>query len=186
MNGRCRPALRRDTDAVSHLRPQVVDDLALLTGGESPFDDFGPQAVRTAPAPAKLDAAGELTVVSDDGQVAGAVSWHWEQWGPNSGSRCAMIGIWLRPSYRGRGIGAAAQAQLVDLLFRHTTANRVEAHTDVENLAEQRALETAGLQREGVTRGAQWRDGAYRDGLLYAVIRSDPRPPGSGRMAPCT
>jgi RimJ/RimL family protein N-acetyltransferase len=87
-----------------------------------------------------------------------------------------MIGIWLRPSYRGRGIGRIAQAELADLLFRHTTTNRVEAHTDVDNVAEQRALEAAGFVREGVTRGAQWRDGAYRDGLLYAVLRSDPRP----------
>jgi RimJ/RimL family protein N-acetyltransferase len=49
-----------------------------------------------------------------------------------------MIGIWLRPHYRGRGIGTSgAQAQLVDLLFRHTPTNRVEAHTDVDNIAEQ-------------------------------------------------
>ena len=52
-------------------------------------------------------------------------------------------------------------------------ANRVEAHTDVENVAEQRALEAAGFTREGTTRGAQWRDGAYRDGFLYAILRSD-------------
>jgi RimJ/RimL family protein N-acetyltransferase len=44
----------------------------------------------------------------------------------------------------------------------------------VENIAEQRALEAAGFQREGVTRGAQWRDGAYHDGILYAVLRADP------------
>jgi RimJ/RimL family protein N-acetyltransferase len=158
------------------LRPQQLDDLFLLTGSESPFDDFGPQATRSVPAPAKFDDAGALTVVSDDEQVAGDVSWHWQQWGPNAGSRCPMIGIWLRPPYRGRGIGARAQAGLVDLLFRHTTTNRVEAHTDIDNIAEQRALEASGFQREGVTRGAQWRDGAYRDGVLYAVLRHDLRP----------
>lgn len=71
---------------------------------------------------------------------------------------------------------AAAQAQVAELFFRHTTVNRVEAHTDVENVAEQRALEAAGFRREGVTRGAQWRDGEYHDGILYAVLRADPRP----------
>jgi RimJ/RimL family protein N-acetyltransferase len=45
----------------------------------------------------------------------------------------------------------------------------------VENIAEQRALERAGFQREGLTRGVQWRDGAYHDGYLYAVLRTDPR-----------
>jgi RimJ/RimL family protein N-acetyltransferase len=87
-----------------------------------------------------------------------------------------MIGIWLRREYRGRGIGTAAQAQVAELFLRHTTVNRVEAHTDVENVAEQRALEAAGFRPEGVTRGAQWRDGAYHDGFLYAVLRADPRP----------
>jgi RimJ/RimL family protein N-acetyltransferase len=157
------------------LRAQQLDDMHLLTGGETPFGDFGPASERT-PRPARLDADGSLMVIADDGQVAGDVSWHWTQWGPNAGSRCPMIGIWLRSQYRGRGIGTAAQAQLTELFFRHTTANRVEAHTDVENIAEQRALEAAGFQREGVTRGAQWRDGAYHDGILYAVLRADPHP----------
>ena len=160
------------------LRPQQTEDLPFLTGGDSPFDDFGPSAEPTTSVP-HLDASGGLSVIADDGHVAGDVSWHWGQWGPNPGSRCPMIGIWLRPAYRGRGIGSAAQAQLVDLFFRHTTTNRVEAHTDVDNVPEQRALEAAGFKREGLVRGAQWRDGAYRDGFLYAVLRGDPHPAGS-------
>lgn len=158
---------------MTDLRAQTADDLSLLTGGESPFDDFGPRARRTSPAAAQFDADGGLTILAEDGHVAGDVSWHWQQWGPNASSRCPMIGIWLRPEHRGHGLGTGAQRALVQLLFRHTTTNRVEAHTDIDNTAEQRALEAAGFQREGVTRGAQWRDGAYRDGVLYAVLRND-------------
>jgi len=84
-----------------------------------------------------------------------------------------MIGIWLRPGARGRGVGRAAQRALAELFFAHTAVNRVEAHTDLDNIAEQRALEGAGFTREGQIRGAQWRDGKYRDGYLYAVLRSD-------------
>jgi len=157
------------------LRPQDPLDLPLLAGGESPFDEFGPRSPRTAPSPAELVEQGGLTVLNEDGQVAGMVSWVWMQWGPNRASRCPMIGVWMRPEFRGRGLGTAAQVALVDLFFRHTTANRVEAHTDVENVAEQKALERVGFRREGVTRGAQWRDGAYHDGVLYAVLRDDPR-----------
>ncbi len=159
-----------------HLRAQLPEDLPWLTGGASPFDDFGPPGARSSPVPSRLEESGALTVVVDDGEVAGEVSWHWNRWGPNSGSRCPMIGIWLRPSHRGRGIGTLAQAQLTELFFRHTTTNRVEASTDVENIAEQRALEAAGFRREGCIRGSQWRDGRHRDGYLYAVLRSDPRP----------
>ncbi|MBK8436403.1 MAG: GNAT family N-acetyltransferase [Austwickia sp.] len=77
------------------------------------------------------------------------------------------------PERRGRGYGSMAQRQVVDLLFRHTAANRIEAHTDLDNVAEQHALENAGFTREGVTRGAQWRNGRFRDGVLYGIIRAD-------------
>ena len=84
-----------------------------------------------------------------------------------------MIGIWLRPVARGRGIGQTAQRELAQLFFTHAAVNRIEAHTDVSNIAEQRALEGAGFTREGLVRGAQWRAGAYRDGYLYAILRGD-------------
>ncbi len=155
------------------LRPEVEEDLAFLDGGDSEFGDFGPRSARGHVRPPSFDDAGLLVVVGGNGEVAGSVSWRWNHWGPNPGSRCPMIGIWLRPQARGRGIGRTAQRQLVELFFRHTTVNRVEAHTDVDNVAEQRALEGAGFQREGITRGAQWRDGAHRDGFLYSILRSD-------------
>lgn len=155
------------------LRPEQPDDLALLTGGESPFDEFGPRTERSSVRPAALDGAGGLAVVDEDGVLAGDVTWHWVHWGPGQASRCPMIGIWLAPVARGRGIGRAAQRQLAELFFAHTAVNRVEAATDVGNLAEQRALEAAGFTREGLVRAAQWRAGAYRDLYLYSMLRSD-------------
>jgi RimJ/RimL family protein N-acetyltransferase len=156
------------------LRAIEVGDLELLDGADAPFLDFGPRAPRTKVPAAGLDDSGALAVAEDEGgSLAGFVSWHWKQWGPNAASRCPNIGIWIRPSARGRGIGPQAQRQLAELFFRHAAINRVEAHTDIENVAEQRALEAAGFHREGLTRGAQWRDGAYRDGYLYAVTRPD-------------
>ena len=52
---------------------------------------------------------------------------------------------------------------------------RIEAATEVGNVAEQRALEKAGFTREGVLRSTGWRDGAYRDGVWYSMLRSDQR-----------
>jgi RimJ/RimL family protein N-acetyltransferase len=87
-----------------------------------------------------------------------------------------MIGIWLRPAARGRGIGRLAQRQLAELFFAHTGTNRVEAHTDVENVAEQRSLQAAGFRQEGMIRGAHWRAGAHRDGYLYSILRAELSP----------
>jgi RimJ/RimL family protein N-acetyltransferase len=89
---------------------------------------------------------------------------------------CYNIGILLLPEYRGQGLGSAAQCLLADYLFSTTLANRVEAGTEAENVAEQRALEKAGFQREGLHRGRGFRDGRMVDGITYARLRSDPHP----------
>jgi [ribosomal protein S5]-alanine N-acetyltransferase len=86
------------------------------------------------------------------------------------------IGILLLPDHRGRGLGSAAQCFLADYLFSTTLAHRVEAGTEAENVAEQRALEKAGFQREGVHRGQGYREGRIVDGITFARLRSDPHP----------
>lgn len=157
------------------LRPLRPGEFAEPRQADSEFDDFGPRSGYPAPPSCRLDDDGALAVVVD-GQVVGTMSWHWLQWGPTRASRSPMIGIWLQASARGAGAGTQAQRQLVDLFFRHTATNRVEAHTDVANVAEQRALEKAGFTDEGIIRGAQWRDGGWHDGHLYAILRAEWRP----------
>lgn len=116
-----------------------------------------------------------LAVSEADQPAVGVVSyWPKPHGGPPGG--CYEIGIALVPECRGRGLGTVAQRLLVDHLFGYTVANRVEALTDVENVAEQRALERAGFAREGLLRGAYFHRGAWRDLLIYAVLRDDPRP----------
>jgi RimJ/RimL family protein N-acetyltransferase len=116
---------------------------------------------------------GNLLVELEDGTLAGDVSYHAVHHGPNPGSRAFNVGIALLPEHRGRGHGAEAQRQLADYLFAHTRVERVEASTDVENTAEQRALERAGFTREGVLRLAQFRDGGFHDLVLYSRLRGD-------------
>ena len=73
------------------------------------------------------------------------------------------------PWRRAGGRFSPADPQLTD-----TTVHRIWAGTEVDNLAEQRALEKAGFTREGITRAAGWRDGAWRTGVIYSVLRTDP------------
>jgi RimJ/RimL family protein N-acetyltransferase len=110
-----------------------------------------------------------------DGLVVGTVGWHRLSHGPNPESQSWMFGIDIVPEARGRGYGTEAQRLVAEYLFRTTGANRVEASTDVENIAEQRSLEKAGYTREGVARRAQFRAGAYHDLVVYARLRDDPR-----------
>ena len=84
------------------------------------------------------------------------------------------MGIALLPEARGKGYGTQAHLALTRYLFAHTTVHRIEGITEAENLAELRVIAKAGFTREGVMRGVFWRDGAYRDGVLYSLLRTDP------------
>lgn len=106
-----------------------------------------------------------------DGEPVGTVGWRGVQYGPNAESRAWNIGISLIPEARGKGLGSEAQRVLAEYLFATTTVNRIEAMTDVENVAEQRALEKAGYHRDGVLLGAQFRAGGYHDLVVYSVVR---------------
>lgn len=132
-------------------------------GGE--FDWHGAKRPLTA---ADLDDERRLVVLAD-GQPVGEMSFHEVQYGPNVESVAYNFGITIHPDFRGRGIGAKAQQLIAEMLLRRV--NRVEAQTDVLNVAEQRSLEKAGFTREGVLRGAQHRNGAFHDLVSYSRTR---------------
>ena len=150
-------------------------DPALLGG----FNDFGMPREPTprevlAKGPLRNERNGALIVERvADGVPIGSVGWHRVSYGPNPPSAAWNFGIDLIPEARGQGFGSEAQRLLAAWLFEHTDAHRVEASTDIENVAEQRALEKAGFTREGIARGAQFRAGRYRDLVTYARLRAD-------------
>lgn len=165
------------------LRPFTLDDCTIIEANPpTPGDSFmfygynEPGRLRRQVESGEVyakwgDVSGRLAVEAD-GEFIGDVSWHPEHYGPIP-APAINFGIGLIPAARGKGYGTEAQRQLVAYLFDYTTVNRVEASTDVENLAEQRSLEKAGLLREGVCRGCHFRAGEYRDMVVYAMVRAD-------------
>ncbi|WP_433301147.1 GNAT family N-acetyltransferase [Actinoplanes sp. CA-030573] len=112
--------------------------------------------------------------VEVDGEAAGIVSYLKGRYSVRGD--WYDIGIALKPEFRGRGIGWRAQAMVTDYVFAHWPVERVQAATQPENIAEQKALLKAGFQLEGVVRAAEFRAGAWRDSLLYSRLRHDPAP----------
>ena len=81
------------------------------------------------------------------------------------------LGIELVAAVRGRGLGTEAVGLLAGYLLGHGYP-RVQASTDVANLAMRRALERAGFALEGILRGFM-PEGARRvDYALYALTDS--------------
>jgi RimJ/RimL family protein N-acetyltransferase len=110
-----------------------------------------------------------LVVLGDE--TLGFVSWSRVQTGYTV--FCYEFGISLWPAVRGKGHGSAAQVLLARYLFAHSPINRIQAVTEAENIAEQRALEKAGFVREAVMAGRTFRAGAWRDEVLYRMLRAE-------------
>ena len=169
----------------AYLRPVEHADLTLLANWtndpahNSEYNTFGFQhAGRLEEEFNKnglLDRRGGalLVVERETEDIIGSVSYHQIAYGPNEGSQAYNTGITLSPDYRGKGYGSEAQGLFADYLFSTHPVMRVEAATDVTNVAEQRALEKAGFTREGVARKAQWRAGAWHDLIVYSKLRGE-------------
>jgi RimJ/RimL family protein N-acetyltransferase len=152
------------------------NDAALLeTWQSSEFNELGPpdEELLAARVPSF-----RLLVVRNDDEPVGYVTWRRVRYGPNRESRAWNIGVSIIPSARGQGYGTEAQRLLAVHLFATTDVNRVEAATDVANLAEQRALEKAGFTREGILRGAQFRAGSWHDLVYFSLLRKETLRPG--------
>ena len=164
------------------IRPATDADQPLLDAWSADPGPYGDWGDRTGAVP--VEVLGRMLVCEDDVPV-GDLSWHAEGYGGNAGSVACNIGIDLVAEARGRGIGPVAQRLLAEHLFATTTVYRVEASTDVTNIAEQRALEKAGFTREGILRGAQYRGrrDPPRPGELLDPADRSPRliPGGTGR-----
>jgi RimJ/RimL family protein N-acetyltransferase len=169
------------TSANITLRPVGEDDLHVMERflldpeAAAPFQWFGwrdPARWRSQWAQDRLltDDGGYLMVVRGRERL-GFVAWRKVTPVPNASYW--NIGINLLPEARGRGAGTEAQRQLVRYLFAYTVVMRIEADTEAGNIAEQRALEKVGFTREGILRSVVFRDGQWRDGVRYSVLRGD-------------
>jgi len=99
----------------------------------------------------------------------GNLSAHAVWYGPTQSSKAMNIGISLIEEFRNQGIGSIAQRLLAQELHSQGCV-RVEASTDVTNIAEQRALKNAGFHYEGTLRKAQGRADGLHDLQVWSHL----------------
>jgi RimJ/RimL family protein N-acetyltransferase len=174
-----------DSVVAVELRPVMESDLVLLARFDTEPGLIGPnwygfrhadrQRQRFVTDGWLGEEDGKLMVtVGDD--VAGIVGW--SSAGFLAG-RYRTVGIALLPEWRGRGVGSRAQWLLCQYLFKHTTTRRIEAGTQPENRSEQRVLERLGFRHEGTLRSAEFRDGDWRDVVVFGLLRGELTEPTS-------
>lgn len=86
----------------------------------------------------------------------------------------AMVGYWLLPAARGRGVATAAIRAVTAWGVRTAGARRIEIAHAVGNDASCRVAERCGFPAEGTLRASHNYGGTYRDEHLHARLATDP------------
>jgi RimJ/RimL family protein N-acetyltransferase len=168
---------------IALLRPRTDDDLDVLFSIAADLDTWEERRP-SAPGPlsresfdARLAQAADKDVPEDTvtfvvdvgGTAVGSAS----LFGFDSFARHAEAGISLVPEVRGRGIGTAAIAQLVEFGFVRRNLRRIHLQAISSNTGAIRAYEKAGFVTEGRLRQHAWVRGAYEDIVLMGILRSE-------------
>ena len=84
------------------------------------------------------------------------------------------IGYVMNRAYQSKGYMTESTRAIIDWALRQPSIYRVYATTDVENIASQRVMEKAGMQREGLLRKYIVHPNISdvpRDSYMYAIVK---------------
>jgi RimJ/RimL family protein N-acetyltransferase len=94
-------------------------------------------------------------------------------WGVDLHNRVGHVGISLRPSFRGRGLGTDTVRLLCRYGFDIRGLHRLQAETLADNAAMIRAATQAGFTREGVLRRSAWVNGDFADEVILGQLAEE-------------
>ena len=103
------------------------------------------------------------------GELAGAAL----LWAIDLHNRSAHLGLSLRPSFRGRGLGTDVVLALCEYGFAVRGLHRLQVDTLASNAAMISAAVRAGFAQEGTLRGADWVNGEFVDEVILGLLASD-------------
>jgi len=157
------------------LRNVQVDDLPYLHRWHNSPQALGDYDEAIFPSLARVEAkfrdgGFETTWIIDrGGRPVGFANFAvhpWDDW-------IAVIGVIIaEPEYRGRGLGTEVHRLLAREIFAgFPEIHKIEALTDVENLAETRALQKAGFRHEGILLRKNRLRGEFRDMHQFGLLR---------------
>jgi ribosomal-protein-alanine N-acetyltransferase len=94
-------------------------------------------------------------------------------------ANCCLFYI-IAPAWRGRGLATEAIRLMTGYGLDKLRLHRMYAYITPGNAASIRALEKNGYRQEGLLRDMEFYKGRYWDGLVMAILDSDPRPDRQG------
>jgi RimJ/RimL family protein N-acetyltransferase len=91
----------------------------------------------------------------------------------DSHNRSALVGLALRPDFRGKGLGTDIVRVLCHYAFVVLGLHSVRLGTLADNHGMIKAAERAGFTLEGVGREVAWIMGEFVDGAVYGLLASE-------------
>ena len=164
-------ALRaREAEDVAILHAELHEDVATRARADSRA--WRPVSQRSSPY-AVADPTDEAAVFSvvdvDSGELVGDAS----LWSIDRYNRLAHLGISLRPSCRGRGLGGDTVRVLCRYGFSVLGLHRLQVETLADNAAMIKAATDAGFVREGQLRRAAWVTGDFVDEVILGLLATE-------------
>lgn len=89
---------------------------------------------------------------------------------PSPRHRSGHLGYWIGAAFRNQGLMTEAAQQILRFSFETLALHRVHTACMAANGASARVLEKAGLEQEGCSRQAFFKDGVFHDLLQFGVI----------------
>lgn len=162
--------IRRQEPSDAEAVAAYLGDTAVMAGTlQLPFPSIQAWRDRLA-RPNPLD---YVLLAEAEGVVVGGGSLHMND-RPRR-RHAAMLGIGVRSSHWGRGIGAALLNALTDAADRWLNIQRIELTVFTDNARAIALYRRFGFVLEGTHRAYALRDGAYAD--VHAMARLHPSPP---------
>lgn len=109
-----------------------------------------------------------ILAIDINGEACGGIGIHPQE---DVHRKNAELGYWLGEPFWGNGIIPEAIIQMVEYGFMNFDINRIFARPYGTNSASQRVLEKAGFSLEARLEKTLYKNGEYKDELIYAVRR---------------
>ena len=88
-------------------------------------------------------------------------------------NQSAEINFIVHSNYWGHGVATDIAKTIIKYAFKVLKLNRIWASIDSSNIAARIVLEKVGMKQEGVLRKDKLVQDAYRDTLIYGLLRSE-------------
>jgi len=96
--------------------------------------------------------------------MVNAMKLHWDR---------PLLSYWLLPEYQGDGYATEAMTVFLDYFFDAHYRRGVQARVFSHNDPSQRLLERLGFEQEAALRDHRFVEGAYRDELVFGLLREE-------------